>query len=87
MLKEADILCIAEVEGVQELPKVGCFVLNRLPGNLENLIFRCASPIHFTPVSTECDIVSMERSFEAWELVILTYRVKITSLAKVIDCM
>ena len=34
VLQKADVVCITEVERVQELPKVWSFVLDRLPSYL-----------------------------------------------------
>ena len=36
VLEQADVLCVAEIECVQELPKVWSFVLDWLPGNLKD---------------------------------------------------
>ena len=36
VLEQADVLCVAEIECVQELPKVWSFVLDWLPSNLND---------------------------------------------------
>ena len=47
MFKQADVLCVAEVERIQELPKVWGFVLDGLPGDLVNLIFKVTLKVIF----------------------------------------
>ena len=36
VFEQADVLCVAEIECVQELPKVWSFVLDWLPSNLND---------------------------------------------------